>query len=138
MLRVVRARRHRPRPPRVSFDGSHREQLKYGADFSHFIRNIIEAEFIGEFQDIVKIREVIMAFRKRPSVMDCGALRGIVSFKFDYAGDDEVEVRTWTFLVHPLFSEYLRLDHTGQDLALQFTWEYLHTLEALRAANPQL
>jgi hypothetical protein len=42
----------------------------------------------------------------------------------------------WTFVVHPIFSEYLRLDTQGQDLILRFTWDYLHLGDALLSANP--
>jgi energy-coupling factor transporter ATP-binding protein EcfA2 len=49
---------------------------------------------------------------------------------------DEDDMRSWEFVLHPIFSEYLRLDTTGQDLTLQFTWDYLYKREAFFSANP--
>jgi hypothetical protein len=53
-----------------------------------------------------------------------------------FFGTDEEDVRDWEFLIHPIFSEYLILDTIGQDLTLQYTWEYLHQREAFFSANP--
>ena len=49
---------------------------------------------------------------------------------------DNDEVSRWNFVIHPIFSEYLRLDTSGRELTLRFTWEYLHFGEALFAASP--
>jgi hypothetical protein len=49
---------------------------------------------------------------------------------------DEEDIRNWEFVIHPIFTEYLRLDTNGQDLTLQFTWPYLYKREAFFSANP--
>lgn len=52
-------------------------------------------------------------------------------------GTDESEMASWEFVIHPIFTEYLRLDPDGNDLILQFDWEYLHKREAFLLANPE-
>jgi energy-coupling factor transporter ATP-binding protein EcfA2 len=49
---------------------------------------------------------------------------------------DEDELQKWEFLIHPIFTEYLRLNTEGRDLALRSTWEYLYVMDAFLAANP--
>ena len=39
--------------------------------------------------------------------------------------------KQFTFIVHPVFSEYLQLDTSSNELVLEFTWEYLHDIEAI-------
>lgn len=41
------------------------------------------------------------------------------------------DFREYTFIIHPVFSEYLELDTSGSELMLQFSWKYLHEMEAL-------
>jgi hypothetical protein len=53
-----------------------------------------------------------------------------------FFGTDEEDIRDWEFIIHPIFSEYLLLDSQGQDLTLQFSWDYLHQREAFFSANP--
>lgn len=36
------------------------------------------------------------------------------------------------FVIHPIFCEYLHLDTSTNELILEFTWDYLHEIEALR------
>ena len=55
-----------------------------------------------------------------------------------FVGTDETEISTWSFVVHPIFSEYLRLDCQGHELTLQYSWEYLHLREASFRANQNL
>ncbi len=51
------------------------------------------------------------------------------------AADDE-ELRGWEFVIHPVFSEYLRLDTERRDLTLQFDWDYLSLGDARLATSP--
>jgi energy-coupling factor transporter ATP-binding protein EcfA2 len=53
-----------------------------------------------------------------------------------FIGTDEDDMKSWEFIIHPIFSEYLRLDTKGEDLSLQFNWDYLHKREAFFSANP--
>ncbi len=53
-----------------------------------------------------------------------------------FIGTDEDDMKFWDFIIHPIFSEYLRLDTKGIDLNLQFNWAYLHKREAFFSANP--
>lgn len=36
-----------------------------------------------------------------------------------------------TFIIHPVFTEYLQIDTAGNELVLELTWDYLHTMESL-------
>lgn len=49
---------------------------------------------------------------------------------------DEDDIKSWEFLLHPIFTEYLRLDTRGQDLTLKYTWDYLQLGDAFFSANP--
>ena len=53
-------------------------------------------------------------------------------------GADIAELQRWMFVVHPIFSEFLRLDTRGSDLTLRMTWDYLQVGDAMLAANPFL
>ena len=53
-----------------------------------------------------------------------------------FIGTDDEDMKSWDFIIHPIFSEYLRLDTKGLDLSLQYNWAYLHKREAFFSANP--
>ena len=53
-----------------------------------------------------------------------------------FMGTDEDDIKVWQFMIHPIFTEYLRLNTEGVDLALQYDWDYLHKREAFFSANP--
>jgi hypothetical protein len=44
---------------------------------------------------------------------------------------EHAAMQEYKFLVHPVFSEYLELDTSENELILQFSWTYLHETEAL-------
>lgn len=46
---------------------------------------------------------------------------------------DERDLTDFAFLIHPVFSEYLRLDTSSTELILQFDWDYLRKSEAALA-----
>ncbi len=50
-------------------------------------------------------------------------------------GVEESEMSEWEFVIHPIFSEYLKLQSRSHDLTLQFTWDYLYLGDALFSAN---
>jgi hypothetical protein len=52
------------------------------------------------------------------------------------SGIGEEDLRDYQFVIHPIFSEYLRLDVNEQELTLRFSWEYLHQSEASLSFNP--
>lgn len=49
---------------------------------------------------------------------------------------DDGDLRGLEFVIHPIFSEYLRLDTAHTDLTLQYTWDYLQLGDALVSSSP--
>lgn len=39
--------------------------------------------------------------------------------------------KDYTFIIHPIFSEFLGLDTTSNELIMNYTWSYLHEMEAI-------
>jgi hypothetical protein len=48
-------------------------------------------------------------------------LRGVKGPRFD----------EHTFVIHPIFTNYLQINTAGNDLVLELTWDYLHMMESL-------
>jgi len=47
----------------------------------------------------------------------------------------ERRFENFTFIVHPVFTEYLEIDTTARELVLELSWEYLHEMEAVLSAS---
>lgn len=64
---------------------------------------------------------------------------GLLTNHAFYFNEDEAVLNTvgsegytkYYFIIHPVFSEYLALDTSGNDLIMHYTWEYLHKMEAI-------
>jgi hypothetical protein len=52
-----------------------------------------------------------------------------------FGGADIRDVQEWTYVIHPIFSEYLRLDTADSELTLRFDWTYLKFQEVQMRAN---
>jgi hypothetical protein len=50
-------------------------------------------------------------------------------------GGVERELTGYRFLVHPMFSEYLEINTSQNELILQFSWQYLHEREVMLFAS---
>ena len=58
---------------------------------------------------------------------------GPAIFEDRYLSEDDLV--NYTYVIHPIFSEYLRLDTKGFDLPLFFDWEYVRKSEAAMLAR---
>lgn len=47
----------------------------------------------------------------------------------------ERRFENFTFIVHPVFTEYLEIDTTARELVLELSWEYLHEMEAVLSTS---
>jgi ABC-type oligopeptide transport system ATPase subunit len=47
-----------------------------------------------------------------------------------FQGYSERRYHEFTFIIHPMFTEYLQIDTSGHELVLEFTWDYLYDMES--------
>ena len=45
--------------------------------------------------------------------------------------EGENKFHDYTFVIHPVFSEYLQLDTSGHELVLEFNWDYIREMDVL-------
>jgi len=77
------------------------------------------------------------------AVMDTFGLNLEYAFGFNegltwFLRADERDMMQWQFVIHPIFSEYLRLDRNDQELVLHFTWDYLRIGDVVLSTSPDI
>lgn len=83
-----------------------------------------------------------LGIRADKRIMDLVGLKHEHVFYFNegseiWSGFDEADVKEWHFVIHPIFSEYLRLDCAGQELTLVYSWDYLRSGDSFMSSNPE-
>ena len=49
--------------------------------------------------------------------------------------EGENKFRDYTFIIHPIFSEYLQLNTSDHELVLEFSWDYLREMDVLLSVS---